>query len=1477
MATIVLLPIALAALLYCPPIQQWAVDIAARYASEATGKEITIEAVRLRFPLDLELECVCVRDAARISWGRRPTLHRDTLLSARRAICEVQLKPLFDKRVEIDIMQLDSVKLNTATFIPDCRVRGSIARLLVTSHGIDLGRDTLLLNKAALDGADLDICLADTAQKDTTSAPTPWRIKLAELSVKDTRLTVHLPGDTLVAACGIGSLTARGGDFDLYRSAYRLARADLNRSSITYDNRFKQRTRGLDHNHIALTGVNIGIDTLRYDSRGLAVGLRAAAMREKSGLALSSLKGGVVLDTASVHLHNLALTTPSSSLTGNVSVAFAVPTVAADLTASIGREDVMLVAGDMLPREIRRLWPVAPATLTCRASGSMKRCMIEQLRLNIPALLSADVSGTLTGLDTPSRMSLDARLAATAAGRNGSIAGNATFRMANMEYKANLSVTSLNAPHFLPGYGLGRFTGSLAVTGHGFDPFSPRTALTVTARVRRFAVGGHDLSGTTANCRLSRGMAHATVSSKAAVMSGDITLDALVSRRRISATVGADLRNLDLYALRLLRTPLSTGLCGHIDIDTDLRDNFRLLGHVSDIRLTDTARVFHPDDIEADILTRRDTTHAVVDCGDFHLRVGAPAGVRRLTASLSAVGSEITRQLQGRIIDEAAMRRHLPTATVSLRTGMENPLSRILSHLGYSFAAVNADLTASPASGLNGTLAIDTLRTTDLQLDDIRLTLVSDSSDVRYNLDVVNGPKNPGYTFAATLNGELMPNGTSAQLSVDDGDGKRGLDLSLSAAMEPDGIRLSLGPKSLILGYRRFTPNADNHVFLARNLRVAANVRLAADDGTGLMIFTDDDNADALQDITVSVHKLDLAPLCAAIPYMPDITGVMDGDFHAIMTGESTTVSADVSADALTYEGCLLGNLSSEIVYMPQSDGSHHVDGILSKDGREVATVVGTYHYNEGTIEATVSARDLPLDIINGFIPDQIIGLKGTGTGELAIRGRVQEPVIDGTLDLSGGALISVPYGVELAMDDTPVRIEGSRLVLKDFNLYDSNHTPLTVNGVCDFSQLDAINVSLGVKGENIQIINAKESRRSEAYGKAFVNFYASVQGIVDRLQVRAKLDVLPSTNLYYILRDSPITTDNRLKELVTFTDFSQSSPTPTLLPTVDGMNVTMSISVLAGSHVTCWLNTAHTNYLDLIGSGDLRMLYTADKLALTGRYTIAEGEMKYSLPVIPLKTFTITEDSYIEFTGDVMNPTLHITATERNRAAVNDDGQSRPVDFSCGVTLSKTLQDMGLEFIISAPEDQAVSDALNTMSVEERGKLAVTMLTTGMYLSDTNTSSMTMNSALSSFLQQEINNITGAALKTLDLSVGLENSTQADGTMSTDYAFKFSKRLWNNRVAISVGGRIATGTQAAGKTNSFFDNVELQYRLSDTSNQYLRLFYKHNVYDYLEGYLDQYGGGYMWKRKLQTFKEIFRSAAVKTVTKPDSTTNTRQ
>lgn len=225
------------------------------------------------------------------------------------------------------------------------------------------------------------------------------------------------------------------------------------------------------------------------------------------------------------------------------------------------------------------------------------------------------------------------------------------------------------------------------------------------------------------------------------------------------------------------------------------------------------------------------------------------------------------------------------------------------------------------------------------------------------------------------------------------------------------------------------------------------------------------------------------------------------------------------------------------------------------------------------------------------------------------------------------------------------------------------------------------------------------------------------------------------------------------------------------------------------------------------------------------------------------------------------MNPKLNITATERTKANVaNESGGSRSVLFDCGVVITKTLNDMGLEFIIDAPEDQTISGELTTMSKEERGKVAVAMLTTGMYLADTNTSAFSMNSALSSFLQSEINTIAGSALKTLDLSLDIDNSTDASGTMHTDYTFKFAKRFFNNRLRIEIGGKVSSGASDAmgGQSQSFFDNVTMEYRLNQDATKNLKLFYNQNVYDWLEGYTGEYGVGFVWRKKLNSLLDVF-------------------
>ena len=628
-----------------------------------------------------------------------------------------------------------------------------------------------------------------------------------------------------------------------------------------------------------------------------------------------------------------------------------------------------------------------------------------------------------------------------------------------------------------------------------------------------------------------------------------------------------------------------------------------------------------------------------------------------------------------------------------------------------------------------------------------------------------------------------------------------------------------------------------------------------------------------LQDLTVSLHQINLGEVTSVLPYLPKITGKLNGDYHIMQDqNERISVASDMAVHNMTYEGSHIGNLSTELVYLQiegddeqQSAGAHAIEARLMLDEEEIGMLSGTYRNRkkgDGSIDATFEMTRMPLSIANGMVPDQIIGLEGYGEGTLTIHGTTKNPDINGEIYVDSAYLVSVPYGIRMRFDNDPVRIVGSHLLLENFGLYAYNDEPLNLMGDIDFSNTDRITIDMRMRARNLMLINSKQEAKSIAYGKAFVNFFARLQGPLEQMNMRGRLDVLGTTDMTYMLLDSPLSADNRLNELVKFTDFTDSTQTVITRPTPSGLNVDLTISLSQGAHIVCDLNAEQTNYVDLMGGGDLRMRYNSEGINLTGRYTLSNGEMKYSLPIIPLKTFSIKEGSYVEFTGDPMNPKLNITATERIKASVTDEGGTgRSVAFNCGVVITKTLNDMGLEFIIEAPEDNDVSSQLATMSAEERGKVAVTMLTTGMYLADGNTGGFSMNSALSSFLQSEINNIAGSALKSLDLSVGIDNTTDASGAMHTDYSFKFAKRFLNNRLRVEIGGKVSSGSNAyeGGQSNSFFDNVTMEYRLNQNATQNVKIFFQQNVYDWLEGYSSMYGAGFVWRRRLDNFWDIFR------------------
>ncbi len=1505
----ILLVVILIILIYLPPVQRMLVDEATEIVREETGMQVDVKSVSLAFPLDLSVNDLVVTKADSV----RNVV--DTIAVMESLVLDVRLMPLLNGNVVIDAFEFNGVKLNSGDLVAAARVRGTIDRFTMRSRGINLNDQKVELNGTHLKGADIEVnLLNDTTAADTSATEEArWRILADDMTVEELNVVLHTIGDTTSVRADVGMVRLDSCDIDLGRQSYSVASFMLGETTVSYDNNMVDTVTGLDMNHIALSDINISVDSILYSPALIRLNLKQFSVKEKSGLEIVQLECPLQMDSTTLHIPALKLLTPDSDMESLVNFDLDVidekdpGQLFVRLYASIGKEDVMRFCGDMPPAFIQQ-YPVKPMTIRGSVSGNMEHAVVEGFSVDLLTAFKLSVNGTLADL-TKDYMRADIDIKGQTgslsflkplidADNTGTIAipdsltleGNATangpvyaidlvarqdsgvveavaqYDVSKDAYKADIEVRKLQLNNFLPKDSLYTFSATATVDGEGFDAFSKNARLVANAQITELRYGSWNINNVKADATLRNGVGHAKIVSRNALANGTVSLDALMSHSKVDATFVADLGKADFHTLRITENPLTAGMCAHIDLKSDLAETHSLQGYVNDLTVGTSKKTFRPQDVLLDVSTNPDTTWAKVNTGNMALSLSTSGGYMKVLAAVDSVMNEMAWQRKNRVIDQIALQHRLPVVKLKFTSGQGNPLANMLRYNGILFDDLSLALNTSPQDGIAGGFHVYSLVTDSMQLDTVRMVIGNDSLDyMRFKAEVVNGRGNPQSVFRAQADGYLFDRNLGVDVRYFDAEQVLGIELGAHAEMRDSGIYVRLTPDSPTLGYKRFHLNKDNFIALGRNLKVRAGINLIADDGTGVKIYsTDEDNPDKLQDITLTLHKFDLGKLTSVIPYAPNVNGLLNGDFRMIQdVGQNLSMASYLSIDDMAYEKNPMGDISTEFAYLQQDDSTHMVNATINCNEREIGVLDGTYR-TDGHLDAMFTMSRFPLSMANGFVPDNLLGLYGYAEGELSVKGQASKLIVDGSLKLDSTFVKSIPYGLDMRTDNSVVKITNSKLELDNFSIYGHNNKPLSFTGDIDFSNFDRLGVNMRVRARDFMLIDSKKVKGSIAYGRCYVNIFTSVRGTLDELRVRGRLEVTGKTNLTYVLKDSPLSTDDRLKELVTFTDFRDTTNVVKVKrPPIGGLDMQLTVNVVSGARVMCALNAAQTNYVSIEGGGELRMLYTpAGDLQLFGRYTVNEGEMKYALPVIPLKTFNLQEGSYIDFAGNVMNPKLNLIATEEIKSQVaSPDGSTRSVLFDCGVKITQTLDNLGLEFLLDAPADMTIKNELATMGKEQKGKLAVTMLTTGIYLKDGNTGNFSMNSALSSFLQNEINNIAGSAMTSVDFSLGVDQKSDAAGQMTTDYSFKFAKRFWNNRFNLIVGVKISdcNDKSATEQNQSFIDNVSLEYRLDQTAEKNVHLFYNKDGSDLLEDDISEYGAGFVWRKKLGSLSEIFK------------------
>lgn len=1464
----------LALLVYFPLVQKWAVDKAADYLSEEMGMEVSIENVRLKFPLDLSMG------------GMLAIQEGDTILNAEELRLSAQWRPLLDGQINVDDILLRNADVNTRDFIDAALIKGHIGELQAYTHGVNLKEQAVTINKLDLKESSILIALPDTVPPDTTTTePTKWKLDFQDINLDKVKFSLALAQDK---GYDIKQLRSQKViptyiDTNLTKAKCR-AFVDLENSAYTVTDLVAQKSDARVDVSVNLKDVDLKCDSIRYaDYMDLYVGIKQLSGKEECGLEFKDVKGVVTADSTDLYIKDLDVQTGNSKMNINMKMDWNTwddvdpGIMQLDLNSTLGKSDVMDITHyvDRFLSEDSKLDAVRdlaneylnekPTPVKVSVIGNLDDLQFKDIQTDLEGIGHLEGNARMRGDEIST--DLRGKLA------GGAVEGSGSYDLQTEAYDVDLTLHDFNVNKYADLGEKTRLTGRVKAKGCGFDIYDKKTNIVATADIKKGNYGKINLSNMKADVKLKGGVTDLKLNCNNSQLKTDLTFDGTISKSNIAGHLDVDLPFADLQSMGYSDDKLTVTTAGVLDFSTDMKHQLSVESFMQGLDLTMGEKELHTDDFHLFAESRPDSILTCIRTGDLDFDLNAPYSIQTLMNKSDKLMTVLSKQMKSRKVDLDVIKSYLPDATMHASAGQNNPVTTILNANGIVFDEFKADFDCSPELGLVGNGHIYSLMYDSIRIDTADFVVEQDADRFNFHAGIKSGEQPIFPAFRSTVDGYYKLDEMDARLKFYNVKDELGIDLGVHAVENDSAMHVTLYPETPIVGYHKFKINSDNYfdIYHAEGHPIVGYAHLEGIDDDCEVSITGIDY-EGEQRALVEVEKLDLGDLRKVIMQFPNVEGTFSCDCAYQTLGSRFWVDGTVAVDNMVYDGMKVGDVGSMFTYEPQGEGLniHSVEGDISYNGVDVAMLKGKYDMSgDGYLDADLNVLDIPMKMFSPFVPDQMVTLDGSMTGEMKVVGPTDALRYNGYALTNKVSVESPYYSVKLRLEDDTLSVMNNTITFDSLAIYGAGKNPITLDGYVDFNDFDNMPLSLRLSGKNVKLIESKRTSKSVVFGDAYGDIRARVTGTTNDMSVRGRITVLPNTDLTYIMNDATISQGDRLDDIVTFVDFSlpPDSTAVNKPASITGIDLHMTLNVEEGAKFRAEFSADKQSYVNLRCGGSLTANYSPEGVMnVQGRLTASEGEMKYTLPVIPLKTFKIQSGSYVEFTGDLMNPTLNVTAVERTKAQVSENGgTSRSVAFDVGMKISQTLNDMGLAFTLAAPEDMTVQEELSSMTDEEKYKLAVALLATGMYIADSNTSAVSADNALSAFLQSQINNITGRALGNIvDVSFGMDQQTYSDGSTGNDYSFKFSKRFFSDRLSVSIGGRVsdnATVNQQTG-IGSFIDDVSLEWRLDDSGSRYVRLFHGKDYDNLIEGVLEKNGAGLVYRKKfgsITDFKNIFR------------------
>lgn len=554
----------------------------------------------------------------------------------------------------------------------------------------------------------------------------------------------------------------------------------------------------------------------------------------------------------------------------------------------------------------------------------------------------------------------------------------------------------------------------------------------------------------------------------------------------------------------------------------------------------------------------------------------------------------------------------------------------------------------------------------------------------------------------------------------------------------------------------------------------------------------------------------------------------------------------------LKTKGQLVGDINLKSEWVPNNQ-SIAIQGDLMYKGNKTFDFIGDYYLKrpKDNLDFDLFFEYTDIQFTNAFMDADVLSeIRGLLNGTIKISGSIEEPIIDGKVNLLGGSvkaeLLGTHFGIEglihadqdgFYINGIPVYDEDGNAGLLIGSIYHDNFQNFNFDLMFDLES-DALNKDplkpwAMLPLDKFLILNSKYKPGDVYYGTGYARGFVDIFGYTDNLEITVDLETRKGTKINIPMYGVG---DIDEEEFIVFID--KDTTIEFTDPKIDftGVDLNLHFNVTKEAEVKIIFDENVGDQITAHGHGDIDIaLNNIGDITMNGLFTVDDGLYDFAMGIVKEK-FYIQEGGSISWTGDpydaILNLRTYYKVNANIAAATNTQfasGSAAHEDIYCYLDITESIYKPTIRFDLDAPNAKEEAKSVITRIKSDQDELNRQFFSLILWkrFQPLNGGGYASGNSAIDLVTNQINAVLSTISDDYKMNVNMNSD---DLTGDNTYEFGVTKGFLNDRLILSGSFGVENRKDVqAGQENSIIGDINLEYLLNESGTFRVNIFNESN------------------------------------------------